>query len=554
MVGIEESEHLVPAGAVWPLPRVSLQPVEADAASAQRCVQMRGGAIGAAVLIFVGALVCLVGRPLSHVLRGTAVQQDTSAGFISVIEAVADGDAPNDDDGEGEGGDGSAEPLTLSSSLSKDKMRQMKSIADTVESDRESIREALRNAEIFRKKAEDHRVLALEKLQQAKAFEAKAVKAKALAQHHQDDARDRVEKAARLMQKGRTMDKRVSEILAEARMSEVNAREEVYFFRVCVDLVGVRLTGSQLRDFSPMLPAPESTPTWDHCQARCQKHTSCRQAVFSGPKKECLLYHGATILPLAFESTSNSSYCGSLESKYDMLDMVRVVVQKEPASFDDPAVEIPPALPDAPVMGTSLFCFTVVLAIDAEKALAENIKQQQLSICRCDESLFVNAPSGTSMGDTVEPFIKAWALVGSEDIWQGHDWTVKVDPDAVFFPIRLRKHLEALRTPEGAAVYVRNSDTQFHLIGTIEAMSREAMRLHYLRADRCRYDTHSRRGEDGWLRWCLETIGVDFQTDLSLLSRQLGDCTDEGVAAFPFYNSTPSWNKCHMQAEEAERV
>jgi len=45
-------------------------------------------------------------------------------------------------------------------------------------------------------------------------------------------------------------------------------------------------------------------------------------------------------------------------------------------------------------------------------------------------------------------FIKAWQLVKWDGRYQKHDWTVKVDPDAVFFPERLRTVVRQ-HTPRG---------------------------------------------------------------------------------------------------------
>merc|ERR1712062_237385 len=39
-------------------------------------------------------------------------------------------------------------------------------------------------------------------------------------------------------------------------------------------------------------------------------------------------------------------------------------------------------------------------------------------------------------------FIQAWKAIRTEGVWASHDWTVKVDADAVFLPMRLRTNLE----------------------------------------------------------------------------------------------------------------
>jgi len=507
-----------------------------------RALALGGG--GSLFLLLAGtALAAAPGRPLRNKVSHGEVN------FVGKFEeTVFPGDA------EEAGVEGGVDELQAKAkkmlTRSKKLIAQAEDIDESVKKDKETIENALQKAEEFSTQADQHRKTALAKLKVAKELQAKAVKAKAVAQQNQDDAEERIAKADRLMQKGRLMERHVSEILAQARVSEENAREEVYFFRACVDLPGIKLKGIHQRDFNPLLPAAEGITSWDRCLSRCQKHTECRQAVWAAPDKECLLYHGATIEPLSFGVDVNSSYCGALESKSDMLDMVSVVIEKDPKDFGDPAQEIAPAKEDAAVQGTSLFCFTVVLAIEEQQRVADHMKQKQLGICLCDESLFVNSPATREVESAVEPFIKAWTVIGKEGVWRSHDWIVKVDPDAVFFPSRLKSHLVDLRTPEGAAVYIRNSEaSNFQLIGTIEAMTREAMQLRTLRGERCHSNFGASPGEDGWLQWCLEAIGIDYQTDTSLLSKQFGDCGDRSAVAFPFHNSTKSWDKCHQQAK-----
>merc|ERR1712004_163689 len=38
-------------------------------------------------------------------------------------------------------------------------------------------------------------------------------------------------------------------------------------------------------------------------------------------------------------------------------------------------------------------------------------------------------------------FIATWKAIKDEGVWAGKDWTIKVDVDAVFLPIRLRQYI-----------------------------------------------------------------------------------------------------------------
>merc|ERR1711884_146026 len=74
-------------------------------------------------------------------------------------------------------------------------------------------------------------------------------------------------------------------------------------------------------------------------------------------------------------------------------------------------------------------------------------------------------------------FKNVWEAVKTDGRWLHHDWTVKVDPDAVFLPDRLRGHV---RGHTGESVYFRNCNqvpgSSFPMMyGALEALSRTAV-------------------------------------------------------------------------------
>merc|ERR1719291_307212 len=76
---------------------------------------------------------------------------------------------------------------------------------------------------------------------------------------------------------------------------------------------------------------------------------------------------------------------------------------------------------------------------------------------------------GTAMNTNV--FLKVWAKLFSERRFSLHDWTVKVDPDAVFLPERLRSIL-ANYEEVSEGVYLNNC--KFGLHGPVEVFSKNA--------------------------------------------------------------------------------
>merc|ERR1712117_798645 len=52
-------------------------------------------------------------------------------------------------------------------------------------------------------------------------------------------------------------------------------------------------------------------------------------------------------------------------------------------------------------------------------------------------------------------FIQTWKAIKDEGVWAGKDWTIKVDVDAVFLPIRLRQYIGKLEVTENG-IYLEN--------------------------------------------------------------------------------------------------
>jgi len=229
--------------------------------------------------------------------------------------------------------------------------------------------------------------------------------------------------------------------------------------------------------------------------------------------------------------------------------------------------EIPPAPKGVKVQGTSLFCFSVVSWYagpvkpfwDAEAKLAGNIKTNKVHIYQCDEHAFF---SGGQTGkaawgsySNIDSFVAVWRNVRDDGRWRNHDWTVKVDADAVFFPHRLKDHLFKLRTPQGSRVYLKNINYRFQFMGALEVLTREALEIYFKDGDQCIRGKHD-GGEDFFMKGCLDGIGVDHQTDFELLRDRYcltcpdrdDPCSDGWRVAYHYRKKVISWNWCYNEA------
>lgn len=154
-----------------------------------------------------------------------------------------------------------------------------------------------------------------------------------------------------------------------------------------------------------------------------------------------------------------------------------------------------------------------------------------------------------------EIFLKAWEQVKADGLYIQHDWIVKVDPDAVFFPQRLRYHLVRMSSVSAdASLYFLSCRLSLGL-GALEVMSRVTLLIFYGGLERCKQVLPWRSfGEDMFLRRCLDFLGVVPRTDFSLVSD--GYCGDQpspcisGRVAFHPFKDVETYLKCAHEASD----
>mmetsp|Transcript_3060 Transcript_3060/g.6724 ORF Transcript_3060/g.6724 Transcript_3060/m.6724 type:complete len:691 (+) Transcript_3060:117-2189(+) len=218
-----------------------------------------------------------------------------------------------------------------------------------------------------------------------------------------------------------------------------------------------------------------------------------------------------------------------------------------------------PAPAGTPTSGTRLYCFMAILPDSNEVTLMKLAKRNKVSVFACDgydifnswQSQMTQWDSGTATLTNTDVFIKIWDQVYDAGHFMNYDWTVKVDADAVFLPNRLKQHLDKLRTPKGARVYLENIDYQFKFMGALEVMTREAVDRYLEKGHECIRGKHE-GGEDFFLKGCLDAIGIDHMSDYSLLADKYAGqdrpCTDGWAVAYHFHKKVLSWNWCYNEA------
>jgi len=241
----------------------------------------------------------------------------------------------------------------------------------------------------------------------------------------------------------------------------------------------------------------------------------------------------------------------------------------------------------------TLYCTTMVLPHGYElNLLREQYQQGKLGLFDCNwfslfsnESLtispvgehpviktgLINGSLTASMGGhwhtalNTGVFIKFWDKVLEDPKAWKSDFVVKVDPDTMWLPVRLRALLRTTIGPLGqpeppAGLFLNNCHVGMH--GPIEVLSHRALRTYRKGREECATGKPSKIGQEDWfLRECFEELGIlkvdafnlmleatlACQEVASVLNPDRPPCFAPQVAFHPF-KSVHTWMRCHKEA------
>merc|ERR1712187_206977 len=152
------------------------------------------------------------------------------------------------------------------------------------------------------------------------------------------------------------------------------------------------------------------------------------------------------------------------------------------------------------------------------------------------------------MGDV---FINVWDNMLKTEKYLQHDWTVKVDADAVLVPDRLKSHLAGLRPPANMPIYIKNNAMDPGMgnngfLGAIEVFSKQAVEIYFDNQEGCHTSLGINAGEDGYFKGCMDALGVGFMLDIHMFfpDHSAGSCMQKDHAAFHPLKETKQWQHC----------
>mmetsp|Transcript_51790 Transcript_51790/g.110797 ORF Transcript_51790/g.110797 Transcript_51790/m.110797 type:complete len:671 (-) Transcript_51790:74-2086(-) len=238
-------------------------------------------------------------------------------------------------------------------------------------------------------------------------------------------------------------------------------------------------------------------------------------------------------------------------------------------------------LADLPkVEANSLYCFSLVTPWSKEPELVEWQRARQKSIFACNASAIYSNPQikvggvetnavpidlhcplggrfHTAMNTPI--FEKLWEQVIVDGKFRHYAWSVKVDPDAVFVPQKLRVIVGG---PEYAAAQTGRGqllvNCKFGLRGPVEVLSRQALVVWGQMHKGCAKPPQ----EDIYLQSCLVSLGVTKVDSFDVVADQFCDaadwtpCTSGQRAAFHPYKTLDAYRRCvsHIEGSQKKRL
>jgi hypothetical protein len=239
--------------------------------------------------------------------------------------------------------------------------------------------------------------------------------------------------------------------------------------------------------------------------------------------------------------------------------------------------------PVANTNGQSLFCWALTVPGSYEVPLLAFQSGQAASIFGCDEytvysnqvinivadltttmvDVDLHCEKGGEFGTALNTriFVTIWSVLIDSCKWLRHDWTVKADPDTVFFPHRLRQVLP--RHAQGErGTYINNCNRGMH--GPIEVFSRLAVEAWWEGHLACRDHfaavcggRECEWGEDMFIDQCLsKVLGVRQEYDGDMLLEENCDpppgwrsCSSPGTVAFHPFKDIGEYQTCLQQGQ-----
>jgi hypothetical protein len=167
--------------------------------------------------------------------------------------------------------------------------------------------------------------------------------------------------------------------------------------------------------------------------------------------------------------------------------------------------------------GVSIFrCSEQAVYSDVEVPIAPGLSTIKVNDVKGDFHFAKRKTSGTWVNTGM--FFQVWQAIGRAGVWARHDYVVKVDADAVFFPNKLVEHLRGMPVP-AEGVYLENCPfVEYGYFGNLEVFSKNAFGTLLTQMEDCyaglnwkvgiKNGKYGPMGEDLFAQTCMDRHGV----------------------------------------------
>jgi len=177
-------------------------------------------------------------------------------------------------------------------------------------------------------------------------------------------------------------------------------------------------------------------------------------------------------------------------------------------------------------------------------------------------------------------FVQIWTKIRDAGHYKNHNWVIKADADAVFFPHKLINVLKDISVPQ-QGLYLENCKfVDWGYFGNLEVFSKQAFTTLVENLDRC-YDEldwkvgvkggkYGPMGEDLFAQKCMDMLGVGRQENFALTTdgacaadRPVGqeknkkyvpDCAGVSTPSIHPFKKPAAWLKCWEEAKHVSNA
>jgi len=287
----------------------------------------------------------------------------------------------------------------------------------------------------------------------------------------------------------------------------------------------------------------ENIPTGEICCQKCQADYRCWGWTLDHADMKCnLLDHTTDFSP--HDTRNKTGVFSGMPVRDRQVSLLYCVALMQPNSYETALLSMQKSL-RVSIFACDEYMVYSNAAVEILPGLTTGVIESDL---KCD----MGGDAGTALNTGI--FIAFWQKVIEDGRFRFNQWTVKVDPDAVFFPDRLRGLVQSI--PDGEkGVFLNNCKYGLH--GPIEVFSHTALDYYGQRYEECQrkyWFAHDHWGEDMYIDQCMDKVlGIRRDDLFNLICEDHCDCPEyqacnNAAVVFHPFKTEGDYRQCMLSA------